>query len=142
MKRMSQWTADETITHIWNGLGYYFTFTHIEPEPEFIDRMIAKYILSSIFLCFGLTVLRLQKKSQRIADSKEAFFFYLVSCLSQIFMRTLDSSLLFRFLFSKVGPFLAFLFKRLGRSRPFNKQIAPFPATFLSFCFSIMFTVY
>ena len=96
MIEMAQWTSHETFQRIWNGLGYYVTFTMIEPEPEFIDRMIAKYLLSSVFLCFSLTVIRLQKKSQRVADSKEAFFAYFASCICQMFMRTMDSSALFR----------------------------------------------
>ena len=65
-------------------------------EANFLEVMIGKYLCSSIFLCLGFTILRLQKKSQRMADSKEAFFSYFASCVFQMFMRTMDSSVLFR----------------------------------------------
>jgi hypothetical protein len=91
---MSNWSNRETFTHIWNGFGYYFSLTHL--EADFLEMMIGKFLMSSIFLCFSFTVIRLQKKSQRMADSKEAFLSYFASCLLQMFMRTMDSSILFR----------------------------------------------
>ena len=86
------------ITHsLWYWIKTFFqvSLTHI--EANFLEMMIGKFLMSSIFLCFGFTIIRLQKKSQRMADSKEAFFSYFASCLLQMFMRTIDSSILFRY---------------------------------------------
>jgi hypothetical protein len=58
--------------------------------------MIGKYLISALFLCLNLTILRLQKKSQRLADSKEAFVCYFLSCCSQMVTRTMDASIFFR----------------------------------------------
>ena len=95
MKEMAKWTSLETFDHIWNGLGYIASFTSF--ETEFLDIMIGKYLVSSLSLCYGFTMLRLQKRSQMMADSIGAFLFYFASCVFQLLMRTMDWPILFRY---------------------------------------------
>jgi len=52
--------------------------------------------VSSFFLCHRFSIFRLQKKSQRWADSKETYFSYMSSAMAQLAMRSFTLYNLFK----------------------------------------------
>ena len=81
------------LKHIRNGLFYYASLTTL--EATFEERMMAKFLMSSVYTCFSITLIRLSKNSANGLGSREAIICFFMSCLCQLTLRCMDLTLLF-----------------------------------------------
>ena len=59
---INKWSWSETFQHLWSGLGHIISLTAL--EASFVEKMMAKFVLSSVFTCVGITIIRIQKSSE------------------------------------------------------------------------------
>ena len=83
----------EIVKHIRNGLGYYASLTTL--DATFEERMMSKFLMSSVHICVSITIMRLSKNSANGLGSMEAMFCFFLSCLCQLTLRCMDLTLLF-----------------------------------------------
>ena len=87
-----KWTASETFTHIWRGLGYLLSFTYF--EATFLERMCAKFFFSAVGACAIITFIRTSKNSSSSPSIMSRFLFF-ASCAFQMAARILTFRLFF-----------------------------------------------
>ena len=55
VKEIINWTGKEAAGHLWTGLGHIITFTVL--DASFLEKMIAKFLVSSVIICAGKEIM-------------------------------------------------------------------------------------
>ena len=89
---VKSWDSTETFEHIWRGLGNLFSLGNA--EANFVEIMMAKFLLSMIVTCGGISFIRITKQSQT-GISFPGFILYFIGCVSQMVARFMTLRLFF-----------------------------------------------
>ena len=107
VRLMKAWSTQEVFKHVWSGLGHVVSFTIA--EATFIEKMLAKFCLSTFLACGSVTFIRVSKPSDTGMGSLPSITLFFTSCLLEMVARFMTLQLLFMINIDKNFHFMCIL---------------------------------